>query len=120
MKFSSKFTALKTLTLTLAGLLSSCSSSTQKQGQRGKITGGARPDAATMFRTRDLNNDGFLSYEEFQARAARTGSATARKRTAPTAEMARKRFATIDANSDQKISLAELKAQPQRRPRKSR
>ena len=59
----------------------------------------SRWTAAKMFEKRDIDMDGFLSFEEFK----RGGNKKF-------LENAEKRFQTLDTNQDQKVSLDELKS----------
>ena len=59
----------------------------------------SRWTAAKMFEKKDIDMDGFLSFEEFK----RGGNKKF-------LENAEKRFQTLDTNQDQKVSLDELKS----------
>jgi len=110
---------IKIVTMGTAGLFVSCSSTSEQV--RGALNG-ARPSSQQVFEKLDVSKDGFLTYEEFQARQKRGGVQALRQAAGNLSsdEMAQKRFAAIDTNSDQRISAAELAAAPQRRgPRKS-
>jgi len=59
----------------------------------------SRWTAAKMFEKKDIDMDGFLSFEEFK----RGGNEKF-------LENAEKRFQTLDTNQDKKVSLGELKS----------
>jgi len=116
MKTTSK---INTITIAaLAGFFASCTQSTQ-QGNRGFKQAGQRPSPEALFQKRDSNQDGFISYDEFKL-FPKKGGQRASTNSTPSEDMRRKHFAMIDSNSDQRISLAEMKARPQRPSRAGR
>jgi len=111
---------IKVLSVGCAGVLASCSSTTSIL-DRGAAKGkGARPSSQEVLQKLDSNNDGFLSYEEFQARQKKGKAQAERKPLGglTSDEMKKKRFAAIDTNADQRISAAELAAAP--KPKRAR
>ena len=58
-----------------------------------------KPDPEEVFKKRDKNSDGFLSWEEFKGKVEGEKEAAAKKQ-----------FEGKDANKDMKLSLEEFKA----------
>ena len=110
---------VKIVTFGSAGFLASCSSTSVPALGQAKVKG-ASPNSQDVLQKLDADNDGFLSYQEFQLRQKKAGTQGGRKSLGnfSSDEMKQKRFAAIDTNSDQRISAAELAAAP--RPTKRR
>lgn len=101
----------------VTAVLASCAQSSSGQALRkGK---GVRPDPSVVFPKLDVNQDGYLSIDEFQSAKRGKGKlAAATSAVAPSLEKKQKRFAAIDTNGDLKISQQEFVNAP--RPSKGK
>ncbi len=66
-----------------------------------------KPDAAEVFKKKDKDSNGTLSYEEFVGKKVAEDPAKAEK--------AKKAFASKDKDGDMKLTLEEFKAMPEKK-----
>lgn len=89
------------------GIFTSCASSNGKKPKRGKM------NPAEAFKKRDANQDGFISYHEFQLPPKRGGKQNGSMNME---DKKQEVFNLIDANNDGQLSPQELSSHRAQRP----